>query len=502
MNPKKFSLKKMLATAVVALLSTYCMWSQTNVHVVKEGETLYRLSVMYGITVEQILNANPGMSAQALKIGSTVQIPNSALGLTAGNTNLVESKKTHVVKSKETLWSISQQYQVNIDEIKKANPQLAPNYNIKKGATINIPTSTKSNQANVNSIKIAVLLPIAEKGMASGRTLEFYRGFLMAAEDLKEQGNHFTIYTYEEPTDQSSMSKIMEKIKAKNVDLLVGPLYLSHFSEIANYAKSGNTKVLIPFSSKVDTCDYCPNLFMLNTPNNKKKEWATQLFMEKFPKESSRVIFVGEELKGNESEFTNHLKEELKAQGYTIGSLPINFEMDDLHAYSRAGLINILVPNSSTIPMLKNITKLVKEYRTLHPKSDVAILGYSEWQGAAKDYRQDLHFANTYLISNSFFNPWATETKRFIERYKYWFKQDLLEVTPNMAILGYDSGLYMLKGIGQYGKHFTNQISHKTFLQSKIKFEQINEDGAYTNRNLWLIHYRTDGAIERIEAKQ
>jgi hypothetical protein len=102
------------------------------------------------------------------------------------------------------------------------------------------------------------------------------------------------------------------------------------------------------------------------------------------------------------------------------------------------------------------------------------------------------------LITNSFFNPWSTETKRFIERYKYWFQQDLLDTTPSMGLLGYDSGLHFLQGLAQYGNKLTIQNINTKHLQSNMQFEEISKNGAYTDCSLMFIHYRTDGAIEKV----
>ena len=47
---------------------------------------------------------------------------------------------------------------------------------------------------------------------------------------------------------------------------------MSHFSDVVEFAKAEGVKVLIPFSSKVDSLNYNSNIFMLNTPSVKKNE--------------------------------------------------------------------------------------------------------------------------------------------------------------------------------------------------------------------------------------
>ena len=44
-------------------------------HTIKTGETLYRLTVIYGLTAREICDANPGLSAENFKVGQVVVIP-------------------------------------------------------------------------------------------------------------------------------------------------------------------------------------------------------------------------------------------------------------------------------------------------------------------------------------------------------------------------------------------------------------------------------------------
>ncbi|WKZ60560.1 MAG: LysM peptidoglycan-binding domain-containing protein [Cyclobacteriaceae bacterium] len=84
------------------------------IHKVGEKETLYGISRRYGVTVTQILEFNKTADA-GLEIGQILKVP------------YIPSPKTpkgatvHKVAEKETLFSISRQYNVTIDEIKQWN---------------------------------------------------------------------------------------------------------------------------------------------------------------------------------------------------------------------------------------------------------------------------------------------------------------------------------------------------------------------------------------------
>jgi len=85
------------------------------VHKVDAGETLYGISKHYAVTVDQILEYNPTADA-GLEIGQIIKVPyvlRSPKRVTNGN--------THIVSEKETLFSISRQYGVTVDELKQWN---------------------------------------------------------------------------------------------------------------------------------------------------------------------------------------------------------------------------------------------------------------------------------------------------------------------------------------------------------------------------------------------
>ena len=49
--------------------------NQVVFHTIQAGETLYKLSVKHGVSVERICRANPGLSVQNFRIGQVIAIP-------------------------------------------------------------------------------------------------------------------------------------------------------------------------------------------------------------------------------------------------------------------------------------------------------------------------------------------------------------------------------------------------------------------------------------------
>jgi LysM repeat protein len=86
------------------------------IHQVGEKETLYGISRRYGTTVDAILQYNPTADG-GLEIGQILKVPYVA----KQPRKSPEGGTIHVVAAKETMFSISQAYDVSIDEIKKWN---------------------------------------------------------------------------------------------------------------------------------------------------------------------------------------------------------------------------------------------------------------------------------------------------------------------------------------------------------------------------------------------
>ncbi|MFC4559554.1 LysM peptidoglycan-binding domain-containing protein [Virgibacillus kekensis] len=78
-----------------------------KIHVVQQGDTLWRIAQNYGSDINQIILLNQLDNPDALVIGQSLVIP--------------ETGREHVIQPGDTLWQLAQQYGVSVEELAAVN---------------------------------------------------------------------------------------------------------------------------------------------------------------------------------------------------------------------------------------------------------------------------------------------------------------------------------------------------------------------------------------------
>lgn len=115
-------------------------------HTVAPEENVYRIAQKYDITTEDIYKYNPD-AKNGVQVGSKLVIPildGSAPQVDNSANNSAVTFLSHNVEKKETLYSLSKQYDISVDDIKRYNKQLYSR-ELQNGETIQIPVFSKNN---------------------------------------------------------------------------------------------------------------------------------------------------------------------------------------------------------------------------------------------------------------------------------------------------------------------------------------------------------------------
>ncbi|MCM1053315.1 MAG: LysM peptidoglycan-binding domain-containing protein [Ruminococcus sp.] len=109
-----------LTEAVVKALASYIgvpytppAGSNSNYYTIKKGDTLYTIARNYGITVNDLKNAN-NLANNNLTIGQTLIIP------TTTNTSS-PNESIYIVKAGDSLYKIANMYNMTVNELKSLN---------------------------------------------------------------------------------------------------------------------------------------------------------------------------------------------------------------------------------------------------------------------------------------------------------------------------------------------------------------------------------------------
>jgi len=89
-----------------------------GIHLVKPSETLYFISKLYEVSVEDIKKWN-NLERNELNVGQKLRIIKKAQNKVQKDTN--KGGNWHIVKAGETLFAVSRQYDVTIDQLRKWN---------------------------------------------------------------------------------------------------------------------------------------------------------------------------------------------------------------------------------------------------------------------------------------------------------------------------------------------------------------------------------------------
>ncbi|WP_157793999.1 LysM peptidoglycan-binding domain-containing protein [Paenibacillus donghaensis] len=107
-----------------------------KIHIVKTGDTLYALSQKYGVPLQTIIDANPQFSnPDVLAVGDKVKIPAATVPVPDNNSIYYK----HTVKQGDSLWKLSKAWGVSLKEMIDANPQLKNPNALMTGEIVNVP---------------------------------------------------------------------------------------------------------------------------------------------------------------------------------------------------------------------------------------------------------------------------------------------------------------------------------------------------------------------------
>lgn len=427
-------------------------------------------------------------------------------------------REQHQVKKKETVFGISRAYGLTIEELINANPEMKQQgYELKKGAVLNIPypksviekqeaeraakakkaaeEAAKANDVRNREIRLGVMLPLHDINGDGRRMMEYYRGVLMACDSLKKQGVSIDVHAWNTAEDVN-IYKVLEDPAAAKCDLIIGPLYSKQMDALSDFVAKHDIRLVIPFSINAPQLTTNRNIFQIFQSLNEVSEATISHYLERF-KDCHTVVIDCNDTTSKKGVFTFALRRQMESRGMecVVTNLKSSEEYFS-NAFSRTKP-NVVVLNTGRSQELGVAFSKINGLKANNPELDITMFGYSDWLLYTHRYLENYYKYNTYIPSVFYYNPLSPATQQFQRKYRQNFSSDMQNLLPRFAITGFDHAYFFLKGLHKYGKTFNGAEGMFGYpvIQTPLKFERYG-NGGLRNKTLLFIHYKPDHLME------
>ncbi|WP_071146494.1 PBP1 and LysM peptidoglycan-binding domain-containing protein [Bacteroides ihuae] len=433
-----------------------------DMHKAERKETIYSISRDYGISEEELINANPELRKKELKKGHFLCIPYPA------QKNASLQNKVSITPSDNDLFSANK----------------------------------RKSHKRITTIKAAVILPFMldeNQNSESSRMIEYYEGFLLAMDSLKRTGTSIDLYTYDSKDGSKSINSILAKSEMRDMDIIFGPLHQEHIDPLASFAKKNNIRLVIPFTSKDTEVFQNPAIYQINTPQSYLYSEVYDHFVRQFSNANVIILETGSSDQ-DKTDFIKGLKQELKNKSISVHVLR-TATSTTLKDALIAGKENLFIPTSGSnltlIKLIPQLKMLVKE----NPEVSIHLFGYPEWQTYTKDHLNDFFELDTYFYSSFYTNNLLPAAIKFTNSYRRWYSKEMANTYPKYGMLGFDTGFFFLKGLADYGSGLEQNLSKikPTPIQTGFKFERVNTWGGFINKKVFFVRFTKNFELVKLD---
>lgn len=520
---------------MLALLSN-AQTAATKKHEIQPGETLYSIARKYNVAVSVLQQLNPSLQPDHIMAGQKLNVPAGTVleNVTEQPAAQQPSKPTvisassvipqgpspvrpqykakHEVQKKETVYSLARQYDVSEDELIAANPQLK-NGKLKKGAVINIPYSAqeiaqyqaelkrladeakKASMLKNSAIKVAVILPFsrteATMTAESQKMANLYQGFLLAVDSLKQHGFSVEVYAYDEMG--VSINNILQASAMKDMQLIVGPARQYNVNSVANFAHEHNITHVVPLSNEAALVNEHPMTYQVNVPSSSLYSQVFNRFVVLH--KNDNIVFINMNDRGDNASYVSSFQKHLSENSIAYRQISID-NAADLKDLLKTTSHNVIIPSSGTSAAFDNLTKKL-EALSFTSEYDVQLFGFPEWQVFSAKHEKLMSKYRCQFFTSFYSNGGTARAQSFNSRFHRWFKQDQYSSIPRYGELGYDIGVYFLKGLREFGTSLNENLHNYSYhsLEFPFNFERKNAWSGYQNKSVLIVTHRQDGTV-------
>lgn len=455
-------------------------------YTVPRGIGIYRIGVNFGVSQEDILQANPHILTKGIRYDEVILVPAKlTIEEQSSQVEMVEeTPSTTVVEAipqeKSTQQNqATEQVRKTIKRTKKGGKN-RHKLNLDStiiGDSIVDPTKIKDNASN--TIRLAIMLPLQTDALKRDKNMDrffdFYSGSLLAINEVQQEGQSIEVFTYDVGKNAETVTLLLEDSLWQDVDAIIGPAYPQQVSVATQYAQRDSTWILIPFLPNVAEVNSNPYVLKFN-PSTKI---AAEVMAEYLEQKRDSINCVVLESKGTENIPTSiaQLHKALKEHHIptTIATLRQIYtdSIDDVFVEGKENIVIFNTENFNNIhALMPNLTQAAIRYN---------ITLYSQYSWIDK---------NIVLpqIYTSAFGDAPIATEYYNQAFEQYFGHKLSSIHPRYDLLGYDLTKHLL--------HMLQQTQDKTTLpletvwvgtQTNISYKKVSLNGGYENQTIHII---------------
>ncbi len=444
---------KRIILSILILLPAF-LWAQEtlnvlqNLHQVKKGETVESVAELYGITEQQLRLANPDIKKNKLKKGKFIIIP-----------------------PKEEPAFIDIETPV-VQEPEPVDPR-------------------------IETIRMAVLLPLEENSDKGKKMIEFYQGMLMAVDSIKKEGTNVEVFAYHSGKGEEEIRAVLQKEEMSTMNVIFGPADQAQIPALTEYCADRSIRLVLPFSAPSVNLVGRPLIYQA-TANSGLLQTEMADVMAANSENRNFIILSTSNPDERGRNAINALRNALNDKGITIQQMPL--DGDDFAYESALNQFheNVIIPDNTSIKTLNVFFAKMKTFVDEHPQYKISMLGYPEWQTYTKSLLPQFYAFNTYIYTAYYRNPLLDRTSIFERTFMNNFHRPMQATFPRFGMMGFDLAYYFLHALGAYGNAMEGHLAELMYqpFQHPFQFRQDAEGDGFVNHAVMFVHYTTDQTIE------